>query len=93
MPLLPGFLLVVGLLVGSSLLENNPLQNFFLVAAMGVTLWTAFSLPIPPRRDPHPLDEALLPPQENPGPVDKPKGSRKASNKTGSKTKSKSRKV
>ncbi len=45
-----GIPLLLGLWIGSSQVADARWELLLRVLAMGVALWTAFSLPIPPRR-------------------------------------------
>lgn len=50
-PLRYGVPLLAALWIGSGLAEQPPLPNLLRVLAIGVALWTAFSLPIPRRSE------------------------------------------
>lgn len=62
LPLKWGLLALVGLWVLHGALESPRERIVLLIAAMGVALWTAFSLNIPPK--PKPEEESLLDPPE-----------------------------
>ena len=57
LPLRYGIPALVALWVGHGFVEDENWRTVLLVVAMGVALWTAFSLNIPPRK---PGDEARL---------------------------------
>jgi hypothetical protein len=63
LPLKWGVLALLGLWGLHASLDEPRERMLVLVAAMGVALWTAFSLKIPPKRRPE--DESLLDPPED----------------------------
>jgi len=69
LPLKWGLLVLAALAVLHSALEAPNARTVVLVVAMGVALWTAFSLNIPPRREPEP-EPLLEPPEDGEPPED-----------------------
>lgn len=63
LPLKWGLLALVGLWLLHGALDDRNARTTVLIAAMGVALWTAFSLKIPPKREPE--EEPLLEPPED----------------------------
>ena len=52
LPLRYGLLALLGVFLAHSAVDDQRLRLLLLVVGMGLALWTAFSLKIPPRREP-----------------------------------------
>ena len=57
LPLRWGFLALIAIWLGYGFVEQQAMKSGILIMAMGIALWTAFSLNIPARRRPEPYDE------------------------------------
>ena len=57
LPLRWGALALVAIWLGYGFVEQQAMKSGILIMAMGIALWTAFSLNIPAKRKPGPHDE------------------------------------
>jgi hypothetical protein len=64
LPLKWGLAALLGLWVLHGFLEAPDARTLLLVVAMGVALWTAFSLNIPAKKEPRQEEPVIPPPEE-----------------------------
>ena len=57
LPLRWGALALLAIWLGYGFVEQQAMKSGILIMAMGIALWTAFSLNIPAKRKPEPYDE------------------------------------